>query len=258
MALVRTELDSRGVFTVTLADPDNKNALGRQLTSELIAAVGRVAEDPSIRLAVLTNEGSTFCAGADLRERSRRSEVDDSSDPDPLALFRGILDSPKPWVGAIAGHAVAGGLGLAAAVDISIMDEAAKSGFTEVRVGVAPAMISVICLPKMTAGRAADAMLRGYRFSGADAATMGLITTAVPRDQIDLAVDEVVTDLLLAGPEALTATKQLLRRVPNLEREEAFGWTSDLSAERFESAEAAEGMAAFRERRAPSWTPSTD
>ncbi len=253
MALVQTELDSRGVFTITLDDPNNRNALSRQLTIELIAAIDRVAEDDEIRLAVLTNTGKTFCAGADLRERSTGG--DNLQAPDPLALFRGIIDSPKPWVGRIAGHAVAGGLGLAAALDLSVIDETAKMGFTEVRIGVAPAIISVICLPKMRRSEAAAAMLRGRRFDGAEGARLGLVNAAVPPAELDGAVDAIVDDVLAGGPEALTATKSLLRTVPTLDRDTAFSEMAALSARLFENPEAQEGMAAFRDGRRPGWSP---
>jgi len=166
MDKVRTELDA-GVFTITLADPDNKNALSRQLTAELNQAMSRVEDDDEIRVVVLTNEGNTFCAGADL--------------------------------GRIAGHAVAGGLGLAACTDISVALDTAKMGFSEVRIGVAPAIISVICLPKMRQGEASEAFLRGNRFTAVEGARLGLVNYAVPAEELDAKVDEIVGDLVLGG-----------------------------------------------------------
>ena len=259
MALVNTHLDDRGVFTITLDDPENKNALGRALTIELAAAIDRVDADPAVRVAVLTNSGPVFCAGADLRERSLAgdSPVPDADAIDPLTLFERILDSPKPWVGRIAGHAVAGGTGLAAALDISVALDAARFGFTEVRVGVAPAIISVICLPKMRRGEAVQAFLRGRRFDGAEAARLGLITSAVGPSELDDAVTAIVDDLLQGGPEALAAAKELVRRIPEMDQANAFRWAATRSAELFESEEAAEGMAAFLERRRPAWSPTT-
>jgi methylglutaconyl-CoA hydratase len=156
-------------------------------------------------------------------------------------------------VGRIAGHCVAGGMGLAAAMDLSVAIDDAKFGFTEVRRGLAPAMISVLCLPRMRPADAAEAMLLGNRMTGADAARLGLVNRAVPADEMDDVVDGFVADLLAGGPDALAATKQLLVRVPGMPIEEAFAWTAELSAELFRSDEAQEGMRAFLEKRSPDW-----
>ncbi len=251
MTVVDTTFDNRGVYTITLNDPEKRNALSRALTSELVDAMDRVDSDPAVRVAVITNTGSVFCAGADLSERS--DSGGDIGSVDPLALFRRIQDSPKPWVGRIAGHAVAGGTGLAAALDVSVAHSAAKFGFTEVRLGVAPAIISVICLPKMRLGDARSVFLRGQRFDGTEAARLGLITTAVEPEALDAEVGAVVDDLLLGGPNALAAAKDVLRRVPNMHPDNAFPWAAARSAELFASDEAAEGMAAYLEKRTPDW-----
>jgi methylglutaconyl-CoA hydratase len=252
MPVVQTEL-SGGVLTVTLADEANRNALGAQLTSELIAALDAADADPAVRVVVLTNAGRVFCAGANLAERS--SQDAPAAIADPGALFGRFRRSSKPYVGRIAGHCVAGGMGLAAALDISIASDDALFGFTEVRVGVAPAVISVVCLPKMRRADATAAFLRGHRFPAAEAARMGLINAAVPADRLDADVEAVVSDLLAGGPEALAACKQLLAQVPGLPEDEAFAWTSELSARLFRSDEAREGMTAYLEKRAPSWKP---
>lgn len=253
MSLIETALDDRGVFTIALNDPDKRNALSQSLTAELVTAMDRADNDDAVRVVVLTNTGTVFCAGADLSERS--SSGGDIGAIDPLALFRRVIDSPKPWVGRIAGHAVAGGTGLAAACDISVAHTDAKFGFTEVRLGVAPAIISVICLPKMRIGEARDVFLRGNRFDGAEAARLGLITQAVEPASIDAAVEAIVGDLLLGGPNALATAKHVLRSVPEMPRDDAFPWAADLSATLFQSDEAAEGMAAYLEKRPPSWAP---
>ena len=153
-----TSLDERGVFTITLNDTEKRNVLSQALTAELVEHMDLVDTDPNVRVVVLTNSGRIFCAGADLDER-----VASGGQPgtiDSLALFRRIQLSPKPWVGRIAGHAVAGGTGLAAAFDISVSLTDIKYGFTEVRLGIAPAIMSAICLPKMRQGDARVAFLR--------------------------------------------------------------------------------------------------
>jgi len=250
MAVVETDLVG-GVLTVTLADEANRNALGRRLVSELMAALDAAEADPEVRVIVLTNRGNVFCAGANLAERS--SDEAPAAVRSPQDLFGRFARSSKPYVGRIAGHCVAGGMGLAAAMDISIAIDDAKFGFTEVRVGVAPAVISVVCLPKLRTADARSAFLRGNRFPATEAARMGLINAAVPVDQLDAEVDAVVTDLLAGGPDAIAAAKQLLREVPGLPVDEAFQRTGELSARLFTTDEAREGMTAFLEKRPAAW-----
>lgn len=256
MAVVETALDG-GVLTVTLADEANRNALSAQLTSELAVALDAADADPDVRVVVLTNRGKVFCAGADLNERSSSVGDAPAAVRRPADLFGRFRRSPKPYVGRIAGHCVAGGMGLAAALDISIATDEAKFGFTEVRVGVAPAVISVVCLPKMSPADASAAFLRGHRFPAAEAARMGLITAAVPDDRLDAEVDAVVADLLAGSPTAIAAAKQLLDRVPAMPVGEAFAWTAELSARLFAGDEAREGMTAFLQKRPAAWVRPT-
>ncbi len=249
-----------GVCTITLVDTERRNALSHALVTQLNEAIDAAEADDGVRVVVLTNKGRVFCAGADLSHRSNdrtagASSIDNS---ESVRLFQRFGRSAKPFVGRIAGHCVAGGMGLAAAMDISVAIDDAKMGFTEVRIGVAPAMISVLCLPKMRAADAADAILRGRRFPASEAAAMGLINRAVPEAELDAAVAEVVQDLLASGPNALAASKQLLAEVPGMDVDEAFDWTGRLSGELFRSAEAAEGMAAYLEKRPASWVPAAD
>ena len=253
MAAVETDL-ANGVLTVTLADEDNRNALSSRLTTELTEALDDADADPEVRVVVLTNRGRVCCAGADLSERSSGGSGSSSKPVDPTRLFGRFRESPKPYVGRIAGHCVAGGMGLAAAMDISIAIEEAKFGFTEVRGGVAPAIISVVCLPKIHPADAREAFLRGNRFLAPEAARMGLINAAVPVEELDAAVDAAVADLKAGGPEAIAAAKQLMARVPGMPIDEAFQWTGELSASLFRGEEAAEGMRAYLDKRPPSWT----
>jgi methylglutaconyl-CoA hydratase len=256
MPLVETDLRG-GVMTVTLADEERRNSLSRQLTGELVAALDIADHDPDVRVVVLTNKGTVFCAGANLADQSSAdTAVTPGTDLDPRALFGRFRHSPKPYVGRIAGHCVAGGMGLAAALDISVAVDHAKFGFTEVRIGVAPAMISVVCLPKMRPADARAAFLRGHRFPAAEAARMGLINSAVPADRLDEEVDAIVGDLLAGGPDAIAAAKQLTAVVPGLPEDEAFEWTAALSARLFAGDEAREGITAYLEKRPASWAVS--
>jgi methylglutaconyl-CoA hydratase len=243
---------ARGVMTATLADVDNRNALGNALVGGLLEAVAAANADPAVRALVVTNEGSTFCAGANLKERASAPGAKGG-----MGSFEDLLvaiqRSPTPIVGRIAGHVVGGGNGLAAALDVSIAADDVQFGFTEVRLGVAPAIISVVCLPKMRRGEAMEAFLRGNRFSAARAAELGLINRAVPRDALDAAVEEVLADLRRGGPQALGFAKSLVYEVPRMETREALRWTGELSGRLFAGEEAAEGMKAFLQKRKPSW-----
>ncbi len=251
MSLVETDV-LESVMTITLSDEERRNALSVEMITALMSAIDDAERDPNVRVVVLTNKGSVFCAGANLSERSASTRG-----PFQLSeLLRRISVSPKPFVGRVAGHCVAGGVGLAAVTDVSVALEGATFGFSEVRVGVAPAIISVVCLQKMRRGDARSAFLRGNRFSAAEAARLGLINAAVAPENLEVEVEAIVSDLLAGEPNALAATKLLTSSVPSLSQEEAFAWTAELSAALFASDEAKEGMRAFLEKRPASWVRS--
>ena len=256
MSEVRVEIAS-GVMTVTLADVKNRNALGAGLLDGIHEAIAAANSDDSVRAVVITNEGNTFCAGANLKQQSGKQRGDH-----PAVGFEQVLEaiqrSPTPIIGRIDGHVVGGGNGLAAALDISIASEDSKFGFTEVRLGVIPAIISVVCLPKMRRGEAVEAFMRGNRFPAARAAELGLINRAVPKAELDTAVEEVLSDLRKGGPNAVGLAKRLVYEVPAMEQKDAFGYTSRLSAELFRGEEAKEGMAAFLQKRKAAWAADED
>lgn len=241
----------RGVLTITMDRQANRNALASELVNAVGDALSRAESDDEVRAVVLTNAGNTFCAGADLKGTSQE-------DPryDLVELFRLIQDNPKPVIGRIAGHCTGGGVGLAAACDVSIMADDAMMGFTEVRIGVVPAMISVICLPKMRQADAMELFLSGEKITAARAVEVGLVNRVASRDDLDGAVDEVLGKVVRGGPAALAVAKQLVHRVPSMTRDDAYAWTQPLSMDLFRSDEAAEGMAAFREKRDASWVPT--
>jgi methylglutaconyl-CoA hydratase len=260
MAVVKIETQG-GVMTATLADVENRNALGIALVQELRDALAAANAADAVRALVLTNEGSTFCAGANLKERSGAKQTRSGKTAGSGGfedLLHELQASKTPVIGKIAGHVVGGGMGLAAALDISVAADDAKFGFTEIRLGVVPAIISVVCLPKMRPGEAMEAFLRGHRFPSPRAVELGLINRAVPRAELDAAVDEVLADLRKAGPSAIGFAKRLVHEVPLMTQKDAFAWTSQLSADLFASEEAAEGMAAFLGKRKPSWVGEGD
>jgi len=248
------------VATLTMDQPHNRNALTPALMGGLAQGLEAALADESVGVIVLTNSGPAFCAGADLSGATAAGPASGKrrggARRDGLAeLLAAIQDSTKPVVARIAGHCMGGGVGLAAACDLSVAGDAVKFGFTEVRVGVAPAIISVVCLPKLRRADALELFLSGERISAARAAGVGLINRAVPAADLDAEVAAVVARLLAGGPSALAAAKRLVYTIPGMDRDAAFTRTTEVSQALFASAEAAEGMAAFREKRLPSWAP---
>ncbi|MDF3146023.1 MULTISPECIES: enoyl-CoA hydratase family protein [unclassified Streptomyces] len=234
---------ARAVQTLTLDSPDNRNALSAALVGELTDALTDCAKDADVRAIVLTHTGNTFCAGADLR---------DPPPPDALvALLRQVVELPKPVVARVTGHVRAGGLGLLAACDISAASREATFAFTEVRIGVAPAVISLPLLPRTDPRALARYYLTGERFTAPEAARMGLLTAE--GEDVDETLAPVLDGLRRASPQALAETKALLttKVLETFDRDAAD--LTALSARLFSSAQAREGMTAFLERRDPEW-----
>ncbi|MFE5045651.1 enoyl-CoA hydratase family protein [Streptomyces sp. NPDC056637] len=233
----------RGITTLTLDSPANRNALSATLVAELADALTACGKDDAVRAVVLTHTGNTFSAGADLK-----------SPPPPealVALLRQIVALDRPVVARIAGHVRAGGLGLLGASDIAAASHAASFAFTEVRIGVAPAVISLPLLPRTDPRAVARYYLTGERFDAAEAVRIGLLTTA--GDDVDAALAPVLDGLRRSAPQGLTETKRLLtaKVLEAFDRDAAD--LSALSARLFSSAQAGEGMTAFLERRDPAW-----
>jgi Enoyl-CoA hydratase/carnithine racemase len=242
--LVRREARA-GVGTITLDSPGNRNALSARLLGDLHEAFTWALREPVIRVIVLTGTGPVFCSGIDLK------------DPTAVTALPGILgliwESPKPVVCRLNGTARAGGIGLVTACDFAIAPDNATFAFSEVRLGVVPALIAVTTLRRVERRAAAEYFLTGEVFDAHRAAEIGLLTCAVPEDDLDEMVARYTDMLLRGGPEALAITKRLIRAVPELPVDEGLRRMAELSAERFGSAEGQEGIRAFREKRDPSW-----
>jgi methylglutaconyl-CoA hydratase len=247
--LVRVTAEG-GVATITMDSPRNRNALSRRLVASLREALTGAIADDGVRVLVLTGTGPAFCAGADLKEQAAGEPP-----PDVPGLVGLIWNSPKPVVARLNGPARAGGLGLVTACDLSVAPDTATFAFTEVRLGVVPAMIAVTCLRRMDPRAAAEYFLTGESFDARRAQEIGLINRAVPAEELDAAVGHYTAMLLRGAPEALALAKRLPREVPGLSVDEGFARMAELSAERFSSAEAKEGIAAFLEKRDPRWLP---
>lgn len=245
---------ANGVGTIILNRPGSRNALSTEMVESLSASLDAAITDPAVHVIVLTGSGTVFCAGADLKER-RTVTAGDGGDGVPtfVRVFEQILDSPKPVVAKLNGSALAGGLGLACSCDLVVAPTTAMFGFTEVRIGVAPAIISVVCLPKMRQADAAELFLTGERIGATEALRVGLVNRVVEPGGIHAATDELVAKLRLGGPQALAATKRLLGTQEREARRASFVAMAALSGQLFGSDEASEGMRAFAEKRPPSW-----
>jgi methylglutaconyl-CoA hydratase len=249
--LVHLDVD-RGVGTITLDSPANRNALSAQLRGELLDRLDTAIVDPAVRVVVLTHTGSVFCAGMDLKE-TRGASAERQGVMEFPAILERIWTSPKPVVARLAGPARAGGVGLVAACDLAVAADTTTYAFSEVRIGVVPAVISVTVLPRLDRRAAHELFLTGETFGAARAAAMGLLTAAVPAAELDAEVARSVDMLRKGAPGALAATKQLLIGTPTGSMSERFAAMQELSAGFFAGEEGQEGMRAFAEKRAPSW-----
>ncbi|MGK5640920.1 enoyl-CoA hydratase family protein [Streptomyces sp. URMC 126] len=236
-----------GVTTLTLDFPARRNALSAGLIEELRAGLARAAGDPDVRAVVLTHTGGTFCAGADLAEPPGAAEL--------VALLREIVELPKPVVARIDGHVRAGGLGIVGACDIAVAGEGdgVTFAFTEARLGLAPAVISLPLLPRLDPRAAGRYWLTGETFDAREAARTGLVTVATP--DVEAVLTAVLDGVRAASPQGVAESKRLV----TAEVRAAFARDAErlvaLSERLFGTDEAREGIAAFLERRRPAWRP---
>jgi enoyl-CoA hydratase len=239
----------RGIARIALDSPRNRNALSTALVAQLTEALTRAAGDETVRAVELTHTGSTFCAGADLSEASQGGMT--AGAERLIALLKLIVALSKPVVGSIDGHVRAGGLGLVGACDIVVAGPSSTFAFTEVKLGLAAAVISLTTLPRMDPRAASRYYLTGETFDAATAARIGLITEAV--EDVGAGTLTVLDRLRAASPQGLRETKPLLTAAVRADFDARASALAELSARLFDSAEAAEGMAAFLEKRRPSW-----
>ena len=241
-----------GAAWITLNRPDNRNALSAILVNELYAHLIASNENPEVRSIVITGTGPAFCAGADLKSPPGQI-VDGAQGVTYPEVLNTILESPKPVIVAVNGAAFAGGLGLVGAADIVVTVSDVQFSFSEVRIGVIPAVISVVCIPKLGTHHAMKLFLTGERFTGEQAVGMGFAHRAVTVEGLTGAVQEEINAINLGGPIAVQECKKLVRRVRELNIADGFNETGEWSKRLFQSEEGAEGMAAFREKRKPNW-----
>jgi len=242
-----------GVARLTLDSPHNRNALSTRLIQQLHDGLQQAAADPTARVLVLGHSGGTFCAGADLSEAAGGDPFESTvaRTRELAAILRAIVESPMPVVAAIDGHVRAGGLGLVGACDIAVAGPRSTFALTEARIGVAPAIISLTLLPKLSARAAARYYLTGETFGAERAAEIGLITEAA--DNVAIAVDSVVADLRRGSPQGLAASKALTTSAILAGFDRETERLASESARLFISDEAREGMMAFLQKRPPAW-----
>jgi methylglutaconyl-CoA hydratase len=249
-------LDIAGaVATITMDRPATRNALSAELLAGLLGGLADAEAANGVRVVVLTHTGPAFCAGADLKAQDRPREAGGAPGVGRLPeMLQAIARSRLPIVARLRGHAFGGGVGLAAACDVSVATDEVLLGFTEVRLGVIPAVISVVCLPKLRRADAMELFLTGERFTAGRAAAAGLITAAVPAGELDGTVARYVDRLARGGPQAIAEAKALVYGAGQ-DTTADYERMAATSARLFASDEAKEGRAAFRERRPPAWAP---
>lgn len=243
---------------LTLNSPHNRNALSTTLVTQLHEGLRAAAADPGVRVVVLGHTGGTFCAGADLSEAGGGGDPFQSAvarAKEMTAVLRAIVSSPRPVIGAIDGHVRAGGFGLVGACDMVVAGPRSTFALTEARIGVAPAIISLTLLPKLSARAAARYYLTGETFGASEAAEIGLVTLAA--DDVDAAVAGLVADVGRGSPQGLAASKALTTAAVLEGFDRDAERLTEESARLFVSEEAREGMLAFLQKRAPNWVADT-
>jgi len=249
------------VVRVTLNRPDVRNAFNEELIAQLTAWADGVASGfnrkDSPRVAVLSGAGKTFCAGADLTWMSKMvayTHEENVRDARLMArMFQALDRLPIPLIGRVHGAALGGGVGLAAVCDIVVAGEDAFFGFTEVKLGILPAVISPYAIAKIGQSAARELFLTGARFSAARAKEIGLVHAVVEEGDLDRAIAKYVNDVLTSGPAAVAAAKALIRDVVACDAGQAAEVTADAIARQRVSPEGQDGMRAFLDKRLPSW-----
>ncbi len=238
---------------ITLNAPQSRNALSGAILEGLAAHLTAAFADEAVRVVVITGNGPAFCAGADLKAGGTAVAPGGAARNPFVDILEQIWSGPKPVIAAVNGHAFGGGLGLVAACDIAIAADTAKFAFSEVRIGVIPAMISVLVLPKLGVHHGMRLFLTGETFHAAAARDYGLLHRVVPAAELATAVQADIDAIALGGPNAVREAKQLVRTIPTLSRADAFAYAQEKIAGLFASDEAAEGMSAFAGKRKPGW-----
>jgi methylglutaconyl-CoA hydratase len=245
--MTRYEVRDRAGW-ITLDLPERRNTLTAELLASLAGHLRAGLDDERVRSIVLTGAGTVFCAGADLKGVAPR----EGGERHPLAVVLELLwNGPKPVVAAVNGSAYGGGVGLVAAADVAIAVDGAEFAFSEVRLGVAPALIAVVVVPKIGVGHARRLFLTGERFGAERAVRYGLVHEVVAAAELEAAAARVTDTFRLAAPDALGEARRIA--AAGAGSQDAFARAEEASIRLFNAPEAGEGFAAFREKRTPAW-----
>jgi len=258
MAYQTLKLEYDGALAIiTLARPDKRNAISTQMIEDLLASLAEVQSSPA-RVAILTGEGKAFCSGMDLDELraiATRSPVEHLEDSRRMArLFRTVYSFPKPLIAAVNGHALAGGCGLATLADFTIAVPDAKFGYTEVRIGFIPALVSVFLRRQIGEKRTRDLALTGRLFDAAEAREMGLVNLVVAAEELMVEARKLAANLIAASPTSLTRTKRLFVQFSEGDLDREISMAVEENADIRSTADFREGLASFLEKRTPKWT----
>ncbi len=257
MKTIVIEKDERGVAILALNRPEKHNAMSAGMIAELTKAAAMLGADPDVRVVVLTGTGASFCAGGDLgwmRAQMGASQAERMEGARALAeMLRALNEMPKPLIGRVQGNAFGGGVGLISVCDVAIAAEGAKLGLTEVRLGLIPATISPYVVARMGEAMARRVFMSGRIFEAAEAKALGLVAKSVIPEHLDLAIEAELKPYLMAAPAAVAAAKALVRSLGPVIDDAVIGRTVAALADTWETPAAAEGLAAFFEKRAPEW-----
>ena len=256
---VRIETDARGIATLTLDRPDRHNAMNAPMIAELTEAGEALARDRAVRVVVLRSEGPTFCAGGDLdwmRAQMQKDRAGKMAESRALATMLATLNElPKPLIARVQGHAFGGGVGLLSVCDIAIAVPEMCVALTETRLGLAPAAIGPFVVRRLGEGLARQMLLAGRPFDAQFALRAGLIAEIRPADALDEAVERAATAALAGAPGAIADAKRFCLTFERLDPATLTERTAALLADRWETREAADGIAAFFAKKRPPWAP---
>ncbi|MDI3335031.1 crotonase/enoyl-CoA hydratase family protein [Defluviimonas aestuarii] len=251
------DCDDHGVTRLTLNRPEKHNALSATMIAELTEAAGRLGRDPAVRVIVLSGAGDSFCAGGDLgwmREQIAADGATRAREATKLAMMLNALNTcPKPVIGRIQGNAFGGGVGIASVCDVAIGVAGARFGLTETKLGLIPATIGPYVLARLGEAMARRVFMSARLFGAEEAVTLGLLARAVDPEDLDDAIETEVAPYLACAPGAVAEAKALARKLGPRIDEAMIAETIGALVRRWESPEAAEGIAAFFDKRAPVW-----
>lgn len=254
---ITIETDARGVATLTLNRPEKRNALSAAMMDDLVAAAARLGADPAVRVVVLTGAGDNFCAGGDLDWMRAQMAADDATRAAEARRLAGMLralnELPKPLIGRVQGQAFGGGIGLMSVCDVAIGLEGARFGLTETRLGLIPATIGPYVVARMGEALARRVFMSARLFDGTEAVRLGLLSHAVAPRELDAAVEAEVAPYLACAPGAVAEAKALIRDLAGLSGQAAIDHSVAALVTRWRGTEAAEGIAAFFEKRPARW-----